>query len=520
MTMSRSCSSCSVLSCKISLCSAFDRCDEDSYLDVIRVIADELGLDFIKQAFRSAILKSNTIDTNSMENIKQRIEQIIPMVGNSSTSTSNDNDSNTIFPLSRLPIDIIKNTSLFLNENDIFSFEKCCRLFYKMINNLSYLKKTKNFKKFMIDRERFDQICEAKYSFYKYSQCDVLDVVEWRLGSGGIEKWEQAKHTNKYNNNWLSNLFKSIKSLILNPNATAALLDKLPLNLFFDPQSQFESLKIDHYCTNKAHSQDLEKAIDEFERQYLILKERYIQENKRMKKLKHVEHVQHGQVSKRITGPCGIETEHLVVETYPYGDRVQVADIFCNSKMKILTCKRDFRVDVSKLNTINCNYNIETLRLINFCHRSHTSICINDSLIEKLNLHKSIINLTVEISMWWCNKAWLDTIETILLKQHFHNLKNVNILIAVKKENIYKLFDMLKKNVNILKHQFNKLNFGLKVVCKTKNFKHTFEWNAGIDAKFLDTKQKELLDHQANQEINHEPNVHEENFDKLLSQWL
>ena len=513
-----SCSSCSILSCKISICSAFDRCDEDSYLDVVRVIADELGFDFIKAAFRSAILKRNTIDTNSIQNIKQRIEQIIPMVGNSSASTTNDNDGNTMFPLLRLPIDIIKNTSLFLNETDIFSFEKCCRLFYKMINNLSYLKQTKNFKTFIIDGKRFNQICDKKYSFYKYSQSDVLDVVVYCLESGGIEKLEQAKHTDKYNDNWLSNLLKSIKSLILNPNATVALLSKLPLNLLFDPQSQFESLTIDHFCTSNAHCQDLEKAIDEFERQYFILKERYIQENKRIKKLKHVEHK--GSVSNRITGPCGIETEHLVVETYPIGDIAEVADIFCNCKMKIFTCKRDFRVDVSKWNAINCNYNIETLRLINFCQWSHTSICINDSLIEKLNLHKSMINLTVQISMRLGNTAWLDTIEKMLLKQHFHNLKNVNVLIEMKKKNICKLFDMLKKNVNILKHQFNKLNFGLDVVCETKNFKHTFEWNADIDAKFLDTKQKELLDHEANQEINDEPNVHEENFDKLLSQWL
>ena len=522
--------SCSILSCKISICSAFDCCDEDSYLDVIRVIADELGFDFIKAAFRSAILKRNTIDTNSIQNIKQRIEQIIPMVGNSSASTTNDNDGNTMFPLLRLPIDIIKNTSLFLNETDIFSFEKCCRLFYKMINNLSYLKQTKNFKTFFIGKKRWNQMRESNYSFYKYSQCDVLDVMVHGLGARGYNrskrvtrfihktqsKWEQARHISKYNDNWLENVFKSIKSLRLNHDSTVSLLNKLPLNLLFDPQSKLESLAISHYW----NFGDFQKGINEFERQYSELRQKYQQENKRIKKLKKLEHCDVWGL--KVTGPRGgIETEHLVVQTHADCDIVEMTDIFCNSKMKILTFKDGCNVDVSKLDGIDCNCNIETLRLINFYRYSHTSICINDSLIEKLNLHKSIINLTVEISMWWCNKAWLDTIETILLKQHFHNLKNVNILIAVKKENIYKLFDMLKKNVNILKHQFNKLNFGLKIVYQArKYFKHTFEWSARIDAKFLDAKQEELLRHQANQEINGQHKTDKENFDKFLSQWL
>ena len=56
-----------------------------------------------------------------------------------------------IFPLLRLPMDIIKNNvSFFLNEKDIFEFEQCCRLFYQMINISSYLKQSHNFKTFTI----------------------------------------------------------------------------------------------------------------------------------------------------------------------------------------------------------------------------------------------------------------------------------------------------------------------------------------------------------------------------------
>ena len=59
-------------------------------------------------------------------------------------------------------------------------------------------------------------------------------------------------------------------------------------------------------------------------------------------------------------------------------------------------------------------------------------------MIETLNLHKSLINLTIEIVIPEDSKEWRDpdAIEKILLKQRFHNLNNVNILMRMEKKHI------------------------------------------------------------------------------------
>ena len=95
------------------------------------------------------------------------------------------------FPLLRLPIDLIAQTSLYLNEKDIFQFE-CCRLFYQMINNTSYLNTSKNFKTFTIEDKTLDQMSQRKNCFFKYSKTKHL-----RLHCDGgrrinIDRWQKA----------------------------------------------------------------------------------------------------------------------------------------------------------------------------------------------------------------------------------------------------------------------------------------------------------------------------------------
>ena len=187
-------------------------------------------------------------------------------------------------------------------------------------------------------------------------------------------------------------------------------------------------------------------------------------------------------------------------------------NIFSNSKIKVLTCGWDF--NTSKLDQTDCD--IKTLRLLS----NH----LDKPVIEALNLHKSLINLTMKIRILLNETKWRTIIEKVLLKQEYHNLKNVNILITrIQKNNIIQLFDMLKKNIGILKHQFNKLNFGLQISCETTNIEyiltHTFEWNCQIDRNFLDAKQQELL-HMHCQEKPARSIQHEKNFNTLLNQWL
>ena len=81
-----------------------------------------------------------------------------------------------IFPLQRVPIDLIATASLYLNEKDIFNFEQCCRLFYNVINNTSYLSKCNNLKTFSISDKRLTQTTcsKSKCCFFKYSNATEL----------------------------------------------------------------------------------------------------------------------------------------------------------------------------------------------------------------------------------------------------------------------------------------------------------------------------------------------------------
>ena len=47
------------------------------------------------------------------------------------TNHNKTTKQSVLFPLFRLPNDLIEATSLFLNEKDIFQFEQCCRYFIK-----------------------------------------------------------------------------------------------------------------------------------------------------------------------------------------------------------------------------------------------------------------------------------------------------------------------------------------------------------------------------------------------------
>ena len=109
----------------------------------------------------------NTIEDNYCQHVHSTI--------NTTISTSNcKNNNDILFPLFRLPIDLISKTSLFLNKQDILKFEQCCRSFYKMINKTSYLTQSNTFKHFIITQKRLNQMRNCKYSFFKYSKAHRL----------------------------------------------------------------------------------------------------------------------------------------------------------------------------------------------------------------------------------------------------------------------------------------------------------------------------------------------------------
>ena len=163
-----------------------------------------------------------------------------------------------LFPLLRLPIDLIKNTSLYLNEDDICQFEKCCRLFYTTINNTIYLKESNNFQTFKIDNIRFEQLMQSQCSFFKYSKAMTLllenstnvsphhsEEAIYEFFSEMQDKWNKIPTIGR-NNDLFNSIFKSIKSLRFGPDGIP-LLSRLPVAILFDHESNLARIKLDHY---------------------------------------------------------------------------------------------------------------------------------------------------------------------------------------------------------------------------------------------------------------------------------
>ena len=504
--MSESC-----LSQKISFCRCIETLNDDGCLKVIRLLQHSQQYERLSQFLIRIVMKTtDKMNFESLQNINNEIKQIScnnkyiehqhSVDNKSKNSEKCSSHENIIFPLFRLPVDIIKNMSLFLNETDIFQFEQCCRLFYQMINNTVYLKQSNNFKTFITNNKQWDQILEPKYSFYKYSQANRMDVSSFGLTgfcgqtNEGVttfvnqiqSKWLHIKRIDKYNGYWLTNLFKSINSLELCANSTMALLNKLPLKILFDPKSQLQKFKIDHYLNSCGNFGHLQRAIDEFETEYLELKEKYQQEGKTIKRLKVLDY-SGWYAGHTLTGPRYIEAEHLIL--YNLQNTFTAQNLF--STIDVLTWKR--QLDISKLGNIA----IDTIRLIDVTGYGEKDICVNDKVIEASNLHRTLANLTMNINMRQNQmiqiQRWMNCIKAILRKQYYHNLKNVNILLEMRKEHVDSVFDMLKENVSISKHQFNQANIGLKIVFSQHCTKFcTFEWSTQVDEKFLNKQKQDM----------------------------
>ena len=524
--MSESC-----LSQKISLCRFIDTLNYDGCLQVIRLLQQSQNCDCLNQFLIKILMKmTDKMDVELLQHIHNEIKQIScnnnytqmeqskiidnkPKQQASENCASNKKDENTIFSLFRLPIDIIKNTSLFLNEKDIFNFEKCCRLFYQMINNLSYLRQSNNFKTFILDNKRFDQISDTEYSFYKYSRAHASKMTvafkKKTMPNQSVTQfinqtqsnWTQAKCIDKYNGYWLTNLFKSIKSLYLDADPTIVLLDKLPLSVLFDQQSHLERFSINYSEKEVAKFGNLQSAIDKFERQYLEFKQKCHQQGKKIQRLKYLMYsCACVKGDNKITCPRFIEAEQLILTNVCQ----RLAEYACAqlqrsfSTIRVLTCIGTF--NIRKLDKIS-DCSIDTLSLISVFADNGTDICDNEKVVEALNLDSNLMNLTIEIDMWPRMRRvttndmtrWIKCFETILCKKYYYNLKNVNMLIQICERDINHFFNMLKKNISILKCQFNQLNIGIRILCHDCTVHYcTFEWNPQMDEKYLDKQKQEM----------------------------
>ena len=146
----------SVLSTRICVAESLSRLNDDGCVEVIRLLQNvaehgdfnsivcKLFIDISTNWPMDRATKVQKIVSDILSNDKA-VKQSLINAGsksNSKMSSANTKTAKKETSLLALPIDIIGNTALYLNEKDIFKFEQCCR----MINNSSYLHQCNTFK--------------------------------------------------------------------------------------------------------------------------------------------------------------------------------------------------------------------------------------------------------------------------------------------------------------------------------------------------------------------------------------
>ena len=527
------------LSHRIQLIQLIVGLDEAGCLDVIRLIQEELEYKSLNEMLINIIMQctknlSNDCFIKIENGIKQKYQQY--PIKQKTSSINKTQNKNILFDLHRLPNDLITKTSLYLNEKDIFNFEQCCRFFYKMINNISYLKQCNNFKHFSLTKTSFNQLIDPNCSFFKFSKANTLsigvihDESVIQLQIAKFEKMikEIEMISDKFGDIWFKNLLQSISTLNLSCHYSFLFLHFLPIDILFNSnESNLENIEL--YCYAQTHaSSDWEKCMNEFGNEYAGLRQKLQQKQEKIKILECIKYIlyydNNNPPYKTLTAPRFISTRHIWLKNQTIDltrDKFFTND--CNPHLETVTFEKNIRFLTNQLqdggesiniNKKNINNNrglaIKTLRLIGFNDKSLTSICDNKTVIQLCNLDDTLKNLTLEISAKKYHHGrnnhvfsfqrqivqihetnWQKAINNILTKEFYNKLENVNILFRVESNiSIDWMVNILKTNEKILKHQFKRLNVG---ICKhtmensnTKETYHVLEWNPKIDDKALE----------------------------------
>ena len=230
--------------------------------------------------------------------------------------------------------------------------------------------------------------------------------------------------------------------------------------------------------------------------------------------MKQLTRVQHCGLDAGYEGPSYILVGHLHMNSMTRSTRIDLNknwfSTHYNPCLRKLTCDYNIQFDNINLNVKSQsglkntrNMNIETLRLRYFGRDSSCDICNNNIVIETLNLQNSLENLMLNIDVTDAYdqnlNQWQNVIESIVKKKHFYKLKNVIILLGIlKHKDIDWIFKMLKKNVGLLKYQFEQFIIGL-------HFNYTnhyvLEWNKAIDKRYLNKLKLLCIQNNDNQEI-------------------
>ena len=552
----------STLSIKISIAQLVETLNDDACIDVIRLLQNELGWITLRTMINQIIAQfTNTraLTNESLIKIEKTIKDTYSSHStNNKISTINNNNitrHNVLFPLSRLPNDLIFKTSLFLNEKDIFQFEQCCRLFYKMINNTSYLMQCDNFKQFIITKKRLCQMRQERYSFFKYSKANRLEFWlttqdyhdeknvfdEKRLLVAVINGFEttmnEMKKIGSYDN-WWTSLLKSISTLDISTGTNiGALLYVMPIEKLFDPnESHLKKIELVHFIPC-GRGLAWNNYMNKFEEKYLQFKKNLEKKGLKIKSLQCIKHIYlHISRISPTMNPRYIDSKHVWINQV----EVDLADNKiltnkCNPGMKIVTF--DSWIDfVSHSNSyrnvasINRGLTIETMRILShYCGWANVDICNNKVVIESLNLHNSLKNLTIEFmtSISYDYESYehqQKALNNVILKTYYYNLENVNILVEMAMmDNVTVdwFFTLLKKNHKVLKHQFKQLKIAIVKNINIQLTKHklyfVLEWNSGTDDKKLNQAKKQV-DEMTIEDENQKQ--YQEQYLLMRTQWL
>ena len=174
---------------RIELCGSIQTLNKDGCCAVIRLLFDILDYNSLNRLLTTIISNTNgVVSYNDLQTFEKEFYNLLSssnsqyvvqkQQSHSTTTVTSDTLNNTekqLFPLLRLSIDLVTKTSLYLNQYDIFEFEQCCRLFYTMINNTTYLKQSNTYNTFTIGNTLFKKLAQSQYSFFKYSKATRLE---------------------------------------------------------------------------------------------------------------------------------------------------------------------------------------------------------------------------------------------------------------------------------------------------------------------------------------------------------
>ena len=531
------------LSRKFSICELIAQLDDNECINVIRSCYQELELSYgsLNACLTKIIISCcKNISTKSLEKIQTTIEESIANDNSSSRKEKCKKKDFETSKILKLPIDLICNTSLYLNETDIFNFEQCCILFYQIINNSCYLNQSNTFKTFILTQERLNQMTQTKYSFYKYSKATTFQVLNFddtgtedqlKLFIPEFENtWQLALSVSRYDN-WLSSMFKSIKIMKLGADGTL-LFYIFPVDILFDSnESQLEKIRLSHWWCGRCGGDYISYLCNKFETKYINLKNKFNRQDKKIKVLKCLIQYNHNHEKK----PCicilkHIESKHIVL-------RAANSDLFvwdCDANLNLRMISFEYQCDAANQNqnvaNANNNGNIDTLRFIDIYRNISTNIYNNGNVIESLNFHNSVKNMTISVRIPSTHKnnndwAWSKTMSNLLVKKDFYHLTNVNMLweivvpsIEMTADKVDWVFQVLNNHEKLLKHQFGQLNIGLKIVhnCICQKC-YVLEWNSKIDNKVLKSLQVKC---NHSRQSKNERNTNIQRYHELKQQWL